>query len=131
MAQFGIVVRIIGLEGTEPSQLAPGLPPVLRGGRAVSNVEAIESTRDKARPAPSQPEHRSDAPKFIQSMLYTSGTTGVPKGVRRFAPTAEQKLLMQETRRSVYGVTPHVRLMIPGPLYHGAPHQPMAIDLGS
>ena len=69
-----------------------------------------------------QPEHLSDAPKFIQSMLYTSGTTGVPKGVRRFAPTAEQKLLMQETRRNVYGVTPGVRLMIPGPLYHGAPN---------
>jgi long-chain acyl-CoA synthetase len=69
-----------------------------------------------------QPEHGGDAPSVAQSMLYTSGTTGVPKGVRRFAPTAEQKTLMEETRRDVYGVTPGARVLIPGPLYHGVPN---------
>ncbi|WP_296329467.1 acyl-CoA synthetase [Reyranella sp.] len=57
-----------------------------------------------------------------QSMLYTSGTTGRPKGVRRFAPTPEQQRLMAETRRTVYGVTPEARILLPGPLYHGAPN---------
>ncbi len=69
-----------------------------------------------------QPEHRGGARSVAQSMLYTSGTTGVPKGVRRFAPTGEQKTLMEETRRVVYGVVPGARLLIPGPLYHGAPN---------
>jgi long-chain acyl-CoA synthetase len=69
-----------------------------------------------------QPEHGGGAPSVAQSMLYTSGTTGVPKGVRRFAPTAEQKMLMEETRRKVYGVTPNARILIPGPLYHGVPN---------
>ena len=69
-----------------------------------------------------QPEHRGGARSVAQSMLYTSGTTGVPKGVRRFAPTAEQKTLMEETRRIVYGVVPGARVLIPGPLYHGAPN---------
>ncbi len=69
-----------------------------------------------------QPAYRGGARSVAQSMLYTSGTTGVPKGVRRFAPTGEQKTLMEETRRLVYGVVPGVRLLIPGPLYHGAPN---------
>jgi long-chain acyl-CoA synthetase len=69
-----------------------------------------------------QPEHREGARSVAQSMLYTSGTTGVPKAVRRFAPTAEQKMLMEETRRVVYGVVPGARVLIPGPLYHGAPN---------
>ena len=69
-----------------------------------------------------QPEHPGGARPVAQSMLYTSGTTGVPKGVRRFAPTSEQRGLMAETRRSVYGVTSGVRMLIPGPLYHGVPN---------
>jgi long-chain acyl-CoA synthetase len=71
---------------------------------------------------PTQPEHGGGARPVAQSMLYTSGTTGVPKGVRRFAPTGEQKTLMEETRRIVYGVVPGARVLIPGPLYHGAPN---------
>ncbi|MBR1125271.1 AMP-binding protein [Bradyrhizobium lablabi] len=104
--------------------LAVKTPPDLLGGYRIDTDKAVPdiAARDWHLWLHEQKEHRSDVPKFIQSMLYTSGTTGVPKGVRRFAPTAEQKLLMQETRRSVYGVTPGVRLMIPGPLYHGAPN---------
>jgi len=39
--------RVMGLEATDAANLAPGLPPVLRGGRAVSNIEAIEPVREK------------------------------------------------------------------------------------
>ncbi len=69
-----------------------------------------------------QAAHDGQPRAMSQSMLYTSGTTGKPKGVRRFAPTLEQQRLMAETRRSVYGVTPDARILLPGPLYHGAPN---------
>ena len=56
------------------------------------------------------------------SMLYTSGTTGTPKGVRRAAPTAEQAKEIDRIRREVYGIEPGVRTLMAGPLYHGAPN---------
>ncbi len=61
--------------------------------------------------------------RSFQSMLYTSGTTGAPKGVRRFAPTAGAAAAhggnaAHRLRRDTRGV----RLLIPGPLYHGAPN---------
>ena len=69
-----------------------------------------------------QEAHAGQPKAMSQSMLYTSGTTGKPKGVRRLAPTPEQQRLMAETRRTVYGVTPDARILLPGPLYHGAPN---------
>lgn len=69
-----------------------------------------------------QAVHDGEPKAVSQSMLYTSGTTGRPKGVRRLGPTPEQRRLMAETRRTVYGVTPDARLLLPGPLYHGAPN---------
>lgn len=69
-----------------------------------------------------QISHEGAARPVAQSMLYTSGTTGVPKGVRRFAPTLDQRRLMEVTRQTVYGVTPGARILVPGPLYHGAPN---------
>jgi long-chain acyl-CoA synthetase len=57
-----------------------------------------------------------------QNMIYTSGTTGQPKGVKRFAPTPEQVAHSEEMRARIYGVTPGVRALLPGPLYHSAPN---------
>jgi len=56
------------------------------------------------------------------NMIYTSGTTGNPKGVRRNAPTAEQSVTSERLRRLIYGLTPGVRALLPGPLYHSAPN---------
>jgi long-chain acyl-CoA synthetase len=56
------------------------------------------------------------------SMIYTSGTTGNPKGVRRDAPTPEQRVASERLRRLIYGLTPGVRALLPGPLYHSAPN---------
>jgi len=37
-------VRIMGIEGAIPSQLSPGMPPEMRGGRAAEDIEAIDDT---------------------------------------------------------------------------------------
>ena len=53
-------IRIIGLEGVDPHQVGPDLPPVLTGGRAVAIAESQESAPQqpapRAEPAPAQPE---------------------------------------------------------------------------
>lgn len=58
-------------------------------------------------------------------MAYTSGTTGHPKGIRRFAsPPAlqtAQLALAQEATRIGFGIFPGVRSLISAPLYHSAP----------
>ncbi|MDC0662970.1 acyl-CoA synthetase [Marinobacter sp. SS21] len=56
------------------------------------------------------------------SMLYTSGTTGHPKGVRRSPLTPEQSQELMDFRSRVYGCRPHSRCVVPGPLYHSAPN---------
>jgi len=57
-----------------------------------------------------------------QNMVYTSGTTGHPKGVRRDAPTPRQIAAAERLRALIYGLKPGVRTLLPGPLYHSAPN---------
>lgn len=56
------------------------------------------------------------------SLLYTSGTTGHPKGVRRKPLDPENALIMRNFRSRVYGCKEGVRALVPGPLYHSAPN---------
>ncbi|MBW2416813.1 MAG: AMP-binding protein [Deltaproteobacteria bacterium] len=56
------------------------------------------------------------------AMLYTSGTTGKPKGVRRKPPKPEQMQLGQKIGARVYGFGPHARGVVTGPMYHIAPN---------
>jgi septum site-determining protein MinC len=50
-------VRVMGLEGAEPEQLGPELPPLLRGGRAagVPEIAAKPQAEEPAAAAPKQP----------------------------------------------------------------------------
>src|SRR5882757_3556658 len=66
-------IRVMGLETADAADLAPGLPPVLRGGRAVSNIEAIETAREKAKPS-AQPSEKSQEPPSL--MLDTPVRSG-------------------------------------------------------
>ncbi len=56
------------------------------------------------------------------SMMYTSGTTGNPKGVRRQAPSPEDERKTEDLRRAVYGFRDGMVSALPGPLYHSAPN---------
>jgi long-chain acyl-CoA synthetase len=56
------------------------------------------------------------------AMLYTSGTTGKPKGVRRKPPRPEQMQLGRKIGERVYGFGSHARAVMTGPMYHIAPN---------
>lgn len=54
-------------------------------------------------------------------MAYTSGTTGLPKGVRRNAPTPEQVGHLVRACAIAMGIVPGMRALVSAPLYHSAP----------
>ena len=69
--------------------------------------------------APSQ-----DAPIGSAPMFYTSGTTGLPKGVRRKPMTPEQAAASARVGGIAYGVKPNEDqvILMNGPMYHSAPN---------
>ena len=62
------------------------------------------------------------ARSFRSSMIYTSGTTGHPKGVRRRPMSAEQNERVAQLARQAFGITPGLRTVMTGPMYHSAPN---------
>ena len=81
-------IRVMGLEGVEPIQ-SPGLPPVLRGTRAVSNIETIESARGDAQLARSQAQEHRNEP---------NGTELTPL-VGRTVADVERELILETLKR--------------------------------
>ena len=59
---------------------------------------------------------------FTDTMTYTSGTTGKPKGVFRQPQNPELAAKFLGVRDMIYGIKPGIRALICGPLYHGAPN---------
>jgi len=62
------------------------------------------------------PASRPDA--SMNSLFYTSGTTGTPKGVVRGAPTTEETVGRQAVLEACYGLTPESRGLVTTPLCH-------------
>ena len=78
-------------------------------------TESWEAFRD----AETRPAVEPSVPGSM--MVYTSGTTGLPKGIRRAAPTPEQSAIGVAAASKALGAAPGMRALLSGPLYHSAP----------
>lgn len=112
----GIVPVLLhpGLTTTELDALLTDAEPaaVLRGDEVVSFVR---TARDASNPAELAPYPRT------RPMLYTSGTTGTPKGVWTglLTDTEAEALVLEE--RAAWGFEAADRHIVVSPLHHSAP----------
>ena len=101
----------------EIAPLIPGVPLFMCNG-ATGPFASFEEARSAFPTTP------IDDPSLGQAMLYSSGTTGRPKGVRR-APLegglGEAYGALATLAVALYGSTPDSVYLSPAPLYHAAP----------
>jgi long-chain acyl-CoA synthetase len=95
----------------------PGAPPA-----GWESFEAVTAGRPH-RPVPDE--------SLGAAMLYSSGTTGQPKGVLRDLPTAapSEPLPVMLFVRGMFGFTDGMTYLNPAPLYHSAPQASVAASL--
>jgi long-chain acyl-CoA synthetase len=95
----------------------PGVALFMVGGEA----GPYKSFEDARAPFPTTPIADESAGR---AMLYSSGTTGRPKGVKRAGaidPAIDAPNPLAMLGQALYGWTPDVVYLSPAPLYHAAP----------
>jgi long-chain acyl-CoA synthetase len=85
-------------------------------GPALATAPDWEHSRDAAAPL----DEPARAPRG--AMLYTSGTTGRPKGIVRAAASPEKAASGLAVLRQVLGFKPGMRALVSAPMYHSAPN---------
>jgi long-chain acyl-CoA synthetase len=128
-ADFVEAVR--GAFPSDVTVLVVHTPPEIRRAYSIpdaqceiaSNMIIWDDWVERFAPAP---PHAVEPPAV---MIYTAGTTGRPKGVRRMPPTAKQALAtLQHVRQYFFGfaasqsVANRIVTVITGPMYHSAPY---------
>ncbi|MGE4335018.1 MAG: acyl-CoA synthetase [Pigmentiphaga sp.] len=86
------------------------------------HTKAAPAAREWERWIGSFPPWDKPALPSIGAMVYTSGTTGRPKGVRRCQPTEDGVQKQKRHVASVFGIEEDMRSVVTGPLYHGSPN---------
>jgi septum site-determining protein MinC len=66
-------LQIMGIEGADPSALGPELPPLLRGGRAVTLEPVHSPSPDLAPAAPGEPPEEPEPPSLLIDTPVRSG----------------------------------------------------------
>jgi long-chain acyl-CoA synthetase len=97
--------------------LIPGVALWMVGGEA----GPYRSLEDARAPFPTTPIADESAGR---AMLYSSGTTGRPKGVKRAGavdPAIDAPNPLAMLGQALYGWTPNTIYLSPAPLYHAAP----------
>ena len=97
--------------------LVSGVATLMVDGTA-EGFASYEEARDR------QPATPIADPVPGQIMLYSSGTTGVPKGVRHALPDeawGEVPSQLIRLGQALYGFAPDMVYLSPAPLYHAAP----------
>ncbi|GAA5235662.1 AMP-binding protein [Verticiella sediminum] len=94
------------------------LPAYVMEGEAegLAALEPLLASVDMADELPPRPVGRD--------LLYSSGTTGLPKGIRRAMVPYERRLEPEpelESWRRTYGFDEHTVYLSPAPFYHAAP----------
>lgn len=97
-----------------------GNAPSTRGWYMLDGtIDGFESWEEATRVMPSEPiTDQSEG----AAMLYSSGTTGYPKGIKRDLPESEYGAVDPlPVISALYGATPDSIYLSPAPLYHAAP----------